>query len=233
MAKINLEQVLKNNWNKLFEQTEKEENIKDIKKDYNPDGESEIILTPFDFLAKYSIEPLTYIGIEFSYELSEVQKTREQFTNSGEIGIKTTNVSNKEIAKQANLVEENVISFLKKFKQRAIEFANDDLTPETFAISFNWIPKASPEENYRLTISVKNENGKLLIKDVGEYTISIDRIPKPIKPISKFIKDNKKYIKNSPFRLLASILIYNDWKYNWNLEIMQKKENLDKRLLIK
>lgn len=231
MAKINLGLVLKDNWNRLFEQTEEE--IKDIKKDYAPEGESEIILTPFDFLAKYSIEPLTYIGIEFSYELSEVQKTKEQFSNNTEIGVEIKNISKQEIAKQSNIVEQNVISFLKKFKQRAIEFANDKLTPETFAISFNWVPKNSPEENYRLTISVKNENGKLLIKDVSEYTISIDRISKPTKPISKFIKDNKKYIKNSPFRLLASILIYNDWKYNWNLETMQKKENLDKRLLIK
>ena len=232
MAKINLGQVLNKNWNKLFEQTQ-EEDVKDIKKDYDPEKPEDTVLTPFDVLKKYSIEPLTYISVEFSYALSEKQKTKEQFTNNGEIGIETTNISNKEIAKQANLVEENVISFLKKFKQRAIEFANEDLTPETFAISFNWIPKASPEENYRLTISVKNENGSLFIKGVSEYTIAIDRIAKPTKPISKFIKDNKKYIKNSPFRLLASILVYNDWKYGWNLDNMWEKENLDKRLLIK
>ena len=30
------------------------------------------------------------------------KKTKEQFTNNGEIGIETTNISNKEIAKQAN-----------------------------------------------------------------------------------------------------------------------------------
>ncbi len=233
MKKISLDKVLNKVWNKFYEEKQ-EDNIetKEIKKDLALGKDSKVILDPFAFLEKYTIEPLSTISVELSYNLSPVQNKKEEFTSDGQIGIEKNN-NNISIANQATIVEENVIAFLKKFKKRAIEFANEGNTPETFAVSFNWILKNNPAENYRLTISVANQNGKLQIKDVSQYSIAEDRNPKPIMPISKFIKDNKKYIKNSPFRLLASILVYNDWKYNWDIDTMQLKQNLDKRLILK
>ena len=68
--------------------------------------------------------------------------------------------------------------------------------------------------NYSLNANYSNK--KLIIND---YIInnSTQQVPKVNRFISK-----RSVIKNSPFRLLGSILVYNDWISDWDMEEMEK-----------
>lgn len=193
---------------KLYEETK--ERDKELV-EYELPEKSELsstVLSPVQFLERYRVAPLLYVGVTLSYELSEVQSGEQQLsTKSEKFGEGT--VSNS-----------NVLQFLRNFKQKATQFATD--APPTFLFSINWVPKSNPEDNYTLGVSVDNRSGELKIKDVASYEVTTKtQSVSALNKVSKFIKSNKKYIKNSPFRLLASVLVYNDWKYDWDIEAMQ------------
>ena len=214
----------------LEEDEETNEDEEESLVDFDPNSK---ILGPREFLEKYTIEDLGNIEVSFFYELSEEQKSKEDF----ETTILSNNANN---PIEAKINQSNVIDFLKKFKSKIRFFAKylpkekkteTDLgTPINFGVSFNWWAKKNPNNNYTLTCSVKTESqNEFKILGISKYIItsesSSDREALKVK---NFIKKNTSYIDNSPINLLASIIIYNDWKYNWNVKYMQ--DELPKRI---
>lgn len=186
------------------EETKKEESLVD----FDPNSK---ILRPRDFLRMYKIEPLSYISINLSYALSENQN-KEILISTQEVGV--------EEKTKTNITSENVMQFLKDFKNQLETFAKD--APPTFSIIFEWASKANINERFQLKISIKNKDNKIKIGSLSDYSETNNKNPKIKDSILKFIKSKEEYIRNSPINLLASIMIYNDWKYNWNVDDMQK-----------
>lgn len=177
------------------------------------DSKNSPILRPRQFLKKYTIEPLAYMSISFSYALSEIENKKIEISTQ-EIGI--------EEKTKTNIASDNAINFLKDFKTQLKEFCKD--APPVFSIKFEWALKNNINKRYLLEISIKNSD-PIKIGGLSNYEETENKNQKIMDQISKFIKKNNQYIRNSPINLLASIIIYNDWKYNWNIDIMQKDLN--------
>jgi hypothetical protein len=153
------------------------------------------------------------MSISFSYALSEIENKKIEISTQ-EIGI--------EEKTKTNIASDNAISFLKDFKTQLKEFSKD--APPVFSIKFEWALKNNINKRYLLEISIKNSD-PIKIGGLSNYEETENKNQKIMDQISKFIKKNNQYIRNSPINLLASIIIYNDWKYDWNIDTMQKDLN--------
>lgn len=174
------------------------------------------VLNPQQFLDKYSVQSFSYVGVKLSYDTFEVQDGVENYTTKSQ-QFQRTNVNSN-----------NVVQVLRDFKSEVESFSNVENFPSTFSLTFQWTPKGSPNEQHNLSVSVQKKNSTYTVRSVTSYSVGISPSnEESVNTVKRFIKSNKRYLKNSPFRLLASVLVYNDWKYGWDVELMQS--NLQSR----
>lgn len=202
MANYNLYEILTT----ILEQNEnvQEEEQKDVK-------------TIDDFIKTYSIlKGIRGILISFGYSDLGLNKS-QNLENISDEDIKA--LPEFETQKESlEINNRNVITILRfinrrikeKMKEKVFD-QNNKLIKVPFIIKISWKYGGIPyyvEANYFNKILIINDY------KVNNSTNQVDKI-------NKFIKQ-RKVIKNSPFRLLGSIFVYNDWFYDWNKEEMEK-----------
>lgn len=201
MAKNNLYKILVN----IFEQEENDENKKEEEKD---------IKNIEDFLKQYKIiENIKDISISFGY--SNFGLESETLSNITHNDI----ISNFETEKKSlEINNQNILSILRyinreiknKMKEKVYD-QNKKQIKTPFILKISWKHGAI---SYYVEANYFNK-----ILTVNDYTINDSNAQ--FQKINKFIKQRKKQIENSPFRLLGSIFIFNDWFYDWNMEKME------------
>ena len=201
MANYNLYKVLTS----IFEQ-EEENNQQEDKKD---------VITIQDFIKTYSIEKyIKNFSISFGY--SKLGLEPENLENISDTDLE--NIEGIQTEKEFQINNSNVMRILIYIKQRMINKMkektfdqNNKLIKLPFIIRISWKYAGI---NYSLNANYFNK--KLTIND---YTIN--NSTQQVAKINRFIS-KRNIIKNSPFRLLGSILVYNDWIFNWDIEEMEK-----------
>jgi hypothetical protein len=203
MVKYDLYKVLVN----IFEQDENTSNQEELE-DTN---------TIREFVQKYSIiRGINNVLISYGY--SDLATSEKDLEHIDDEDIK--NISGLEQEKESvEIKNSNVLSFLKYVKNRIQLKMKDDVLDQNnkkievpFIIMISWKYASIP-----YSIITNYFNGKLTIT---EYKIK--NSDSQVGKINKFINSRKKYIKNSPFRLLGSIFVFNDWFYNWNIRQMEE-----------
>ena len=203
MVKYDLYKVLAN----IFEQDENISNQEELE-DTN---------TIREFIQKYSIiRGINNVLISYGY--SDLATSEKDLEHIDDEDIK--NISGLEQEKESvEIKNSNVLSFLKYVKNRIQLKMKDDVLDQNnkkievpFIIMISWKYASIP-----YSIITNYFNGKLTIT---EYKIK--NSDSQVGKINKFINSRKKYIKNSPFRLLGSIFVFNDWFYNWNIRQMEE-----------
>ena len=210
MVKYDLYKVLVN----IFEQdtiVDEKEELEDIK------NIREIVRT-------YSIiKDIKNISITFGYSdlgLNESQKLEEikdnDFVNLPKEEQEQRFETDKEFIEIKN---SNVLSILKYIKRKIENKMKDKVLDQKnkplelpFIIKISW-HLGSIE--YYLETNYSEE--KLTVVDY-----QINKSKNQVNKIKRFIDLRKKYIKNSPFRLLGSIFIFNDWYYDWNIKAAEE-----------
>jgi hypothetical protein len=203
MAKYNLYQVL----NTIFEQDEnldQKEEEKDIK-------------TIQDFIKNYSIlKNIKDFTVSFGYSdlgLNEEQNlesiSSEDINNVPDISTEkeTLQINNQNVLKILNFIKRKIINkMIKKPKDQ-----NNRTLILPFIIKISWI-----YAGVKYNLNSNYFNKKLIVTDydVNNSTHQVDKI-------NRFIS-KRSVIKNSPFRLLGSILVYNDWAYDWSIKDMEQ-----------
>jgi len=208
--KDNLYKILMNIFeqDKIVDEKEELEDIKNIR---------EIVRT-------YSIiKDIKNISITFGYSdlgLNESQKFEEikdnDFVNLPKEEGQQQFETDKEFIEIKN---SNVLSILRYIKRKIENKMKDKVLDQKdkplelpFIIKISW--HLGSIEYYLETNYFK---GKLTVIDY-----QINKSKNQVNKINRFINLRKKYIKNSPFRLLGSIFIFNDWYYDWNIEATEK-----------
>ena len=202
MANYNLYKILTS----ILEQDENTQEKEEEKKD---------ITTIQDFIKNYSIEKdIKDFSISFGYsKLGLEQENLENISNTD-----LENIEGIQTEKEFQINNSNVMRILIYIKQRMInKMREKTLDQNNKSIKLPFIIRISWKYagiNYSLNANYSNK--KLIIND---YIInnSTQQVPKVNRFISK-----RSVIKNSPFRLLGSILVYNDWISDWDMEEMEK-----------
>ena len=202
MANYNLYKILTS----ILEQDENTQEKEEEKKD---------ITTIQDFIKNYSIEKdIKDFSISFGYsKLGLEQENLENISNTD-----LENIEGIQTEKEFQINNSNVMRILMYIKQRMInKMREKTLDQNNKSIKLPFIIRISWKYagiNYSLNANYSNK--KLIIND---YIInnSTQQVPKVNRFISK-----RSVIKNSPFRLLGSILVYNDWISDWDMEEMEK-----------
>ena len=202
MANYNLYKILTS----ILEQDENTQEKEEEKKD---------ITTIQDFIKNYSIEKdIKDFSISFGYsKLGLEQENLENISNTD-----LENIEGIQTEKEFQINNSNVMRILMYIKQRIInKMREKTLDQNNKSIKLPFIIRISWKYagiNYSLNANYSNK--KLIIND---YIInnSTQQVPK----INRFIS-KRSVIKNSPFRLLGSILVYNDWISDWDMEEMEK-----------
>ena len=202
MANYNLYKILTS----ILEQDENTQEKEEEKKD---------ITTIQDFIKNYSIEKdIKDFSISFGYsKLGLEQENLENISNTD-----LENIEGIQTEKEFQINNSNVMRILMYIKQRMInKMREKTLDQNNKSIKLPFIIRISWKYagiNYSLNANYSNK--KLIIND---YIInnSTQQVPK----INRFIS-KRSVIKNSPFRLLGSILVYNDWISDWDMEEMEK-----------
>ena len=202
MANYNLYKILTS----ILEQDENTQEQEEEKKD---------ITTIQDFIKNYSIEKdIKDFSISFGY--SKLGLEQENLENISDNDLE--NIEGIQTEKEFQINNSNVMRILMYIKQRIInKMREKTLDQNNKSIKLPFIIRISWKYagiNYSLNANYSNK--KLIIND---YIInnSTQQVPKVNRFISK-----RSVIKNSPFRLLGSILVYNDWISDWDMEEMEK-----------
>jgi hypothetical protein len=165
------------------------------------------------------IKDIKNISITFGYSdlgLNESQKFEEIKDNDFVDLPKEEQEQQFETDKEfIEIKNSNVLSILKYIKRKIENKMKDKVLDQKnkplklpFIIKISW-HLGSIE--YSLETNYFEE--KLTVVDY-----QINKSKNQVNKIKRFIDLRKKYIKNSPFRLLGSIFIFNDWYYDWNIE---------------
>jgi hypothetical protein len=213
MANYNLYKVLTSIFEEELprEETEEEQENKDIK-------------TIDDFLKNYSVlKGVKNILISFGYSDLGLNKS-QNLENISDDDIKA--LPEFDIEKESlEINNKNVITILRFINRKIREKMKEKVFDQNkkpikvpFIIKISWKYGGIP---YYIEASYFN---RILI--VNDYMVNNSK--NQVDKVNKFIKQ-RKVIKNSPFRLLGSIFIYNDWFYDWNTKNMQS-ELKDRRL---
>lgn len=204
MAKNNLYKVLVN----IFEQEQNDENEK-------KEEESDIKNIE-DFLKKYKIiENVKDISISFGYSNFGLESQKLSRITDSDI------ISNFETEKKSlEINNQNVLSILRYINREIKNKIKDKLYDQNkkqikspFILKISWKYGAI---SYYVEANYFNK-----ILTINDYTINDSNAQ--FQKINKFINQRKKQIKNSPFRLLGSIFIFNDWFYDWNIDKMESE----------
>lgn len=172
--------------------------------------ESVGVLNPVQFLSAYKVRTLSYVGVSLSYDKFEVLD-----------GVENYKTETKQF-ERTNVKSTNVLQVLRDFKSEVEAFSSTENFPSTFSLTFQWTPKSEPNKQHNLSLSVSKSNSEYKVKSVTSYSVGVSQSnEESVNTVKRFLKNNKSYIKNSPFRLLASVLVYNDWVYDWDVEKMQ------------
>lgn len=204
MANYNLHKILTSILEQEEEKNSNEEEQKDVK-------------TIEDFIKTYSIlKGIKNVFISYGYSDLGLSKSQDlENINDNDIKAVPELETEKEPVEINNRNAISILRFInRKIRKKMSEKVYDQnrkLIQVPFVIKVSW--KFGGISYY---IEANYFNKVLIIND---YKINNSNIQ--VEKVNKFIKQ-RKLIKNSPFRLLGSIFIYNDWFYDWNLEEMQK-----------
>ena len=202
MANYNLYKILTS----ILEQDENTQEKEEEKKD---------ITTIQDFIKNYSIKKdIKDFSISFGYSKLGLEQENLESISDNDL----ENIEGIQTEKEFQINNSNVMRILMYIKQRIInKMREKTLDQNNKSIKLPFIIRISWKYagiNYSLNANYSNK--KLIIND---YIInnSTQQVPKVNRFISK-----RSVIKNSPFRLLGSILVYNDWISDWDMEEMEK-----------
>jgi hypothetical protein len=167
-----------------------------------------------EFIKNYSIlKNIKDFSVSFGYSsLGLEEENLERISEEDIIGI-----SDIEVEKENFINSRNVLIILNYIKRRIINKMrikptdqNNKILILPFIIKVSW---TYASVKYNLYSNYFNK--KLTVND---YTVN--NSTHQVNKINRFIS-RRSVIKNSPFRLLGSILVYNDWSYNWSIEEME------------
>jgi len=171
-------------------------NIKDVIEKYNvlPDiknisiqfGYSNLALTTSENLE--SIEDSDFSNIPKDEEEEQKEEQKEKFTQ----------ITNKNVFYILKYIKRKIENFKIQNKPKGNEL------PFIIKISWNF-----GSIRYSLEVNIYKEK-----MNVYSYEINNSKHQEGI--INNFITERRKIIKNSPFRLLGSIFVFNDWFYGWD-----------------
>ena len=202
MANYNLYKILTS----ILEQDENTQEKEEEKKD---------ITTIQDFIKNYSRnKDIKDFSISFGYSKLGLEQENLESISDNDL----ENIEGIQTEKEFQINNSNVMRILMYIKQRIInKMREKTLDQNNKSIKLPFIIRISWKYagiNYSLNANYSNK--KLIIND---YIInnSTQQVPKVNRFISK-----RSVIKNSPFRLLGSILVYNDWISDWDMEEMEK-----------
>jgi hypothetical protein len=187
---------------------DKKENVKDVK-------------TIEDFIDNYKIFNIKNLTVSFGYSTLglEASENLESINLNDLKNIEGLEVETGNVFEINNNNVTKVLLYIKTKLQRSINqkvSVGGTLLPFIIIISWSYLGI-----NYILTSNYTNK--KLII-----YEYSINGSKNQVEKINTFIS-KRGVIKNSPFRLLGSILVYHDWVYDWNM-IDFKKDVEERRL---
>jgi hypothetical protein len=187
---------------------DKKEDIKDVK-------------TIEDFIDNYKIFNIKNLTVSFGYSTLglEASENLESINLNDLKNIEGLEIETGNVFEINNNNVTKVLLYIKTKLQRSINqkvSAGGTLLPFIIIISWSYLGI-----NYILTSNYTNK--KLII-----YEYSINGSKNQVEKINRFIS-KRGIIKNSPFRLLGSILVYHDWVYDWNM-IDFKKDVEERRL---
>lgn len=190
----------------IEEQVEENQDKKEEENDVN---------TIQDFVKNYSIEKyIKEFSISFGY--SKLGLEEEELEKISDIDLQ--NIEGIETEERFQINNSNVMIILKYIKQRMIVQMRKKVYDQDnkililpFIIRVSWKYAGI---NYSLNANYSNK--RLIIVD---YTIN--NSPQQVSKINRFIS-RRSVIKNSPFRLLGSILVYNDWIFNWDMQALEE-----------
>jgi hypothetical protein len=187
---------------------DKKEDVKDVK-------------TIEDFIDNYKIFNIKNLTVSFGYSTLglEASENLESINLNDLKNIEGLEIETGNVFEINNNNVTKVLLYIKTKLQRSINqkvSAGGTLLPFIIIISWSYLGI-----NYILTSNYTNK--KLII-----YEYSINGSKNQVEKINRFIS-KRGIIKNSPFRLLGSILVYHDWVYDWNM-IDFKKDVEERRL---
>jgi hypothetical protein len=186
-----------------------------FEQDENTQEEEKDVRTIQDFIKNYSIEKyIKDFSISFGY--SKLGLEKENLENISNTDLE--NIEGIQTEKEFQINNSNVMRILMYIKQRIInKMREKTLDQDNKLIKLPFIIRISWKyAGINYTLSANYFNKKLTVND---YTIN--NSTQQVTKINRFIS-KRSVIKNSPFRLLGSILIYNDWIFNWDIEEMEK-----------
>lgn len=170
-----------------------------------------------EFIDNYNItDGIKNISVTFGYSTLALGQGNFESVNVNDLKKLDKNI---EIAKREfTITNNNVLNVLNYIKSKIQSKINkkvkaEDGTVLPFIIIISWNHNSI---EYKLTVNLSNN--KLF---VNEY--SINNVDNQVDTVQNFITSRKKQINDSPFRLLGSILIFNDWLYGWDKDTFEKE----------
>jgi hypothetical protein len=184
--------------------------------------EEKDINTIQDFVKNYSVEKyIKDFSISFGY--SKLGLEEEELEKISDIDLQS--IDGIETEEKFQINNSNVMTILKYIKRRMINKMREKVYDQNnrviilpFIIRISW-----KYAGIDYSLSANYSNRKLIINDY-----SINNSTQQVSKINRFIS-RRSVIKNSPFRLLGSILVYNDWIYDWDMKEMEE-DLLDRKL---
>jgi hypothetical protein len=207
MAKYNLYQIL----NIIFEENENLDQTEEVDQDKKDNQTIQEFIKTYSILKNIKEFTISFgysdLGLNEEQDLESISSEDIKSIPDIETEKETLQINNQNVLKILNFIKRKItVKMIKKPKDQ-----NNRTMILPFIIKMSWT-----YAGVKYNLNSNYFNKKLTVTDynVNNSTHQVDKI-------NRFIS-RRSVIKNSPFRLLGSILVYNDWAYDWSIKDMEQ-----------